>query len=147
MKVVLKQDVKNIGKKDELHDVSDGYARNYLLPRGLAVVADTAAVNDVKNKEAARQHHAAEELANAKAVAESLEGKTVVVRAKAGQGGRLFGSVTVKDIAAALAGQGINIDKRKLSVEQKEIKSFGDYTVEAKIAPGVSAKFTCKVEE
>lgn len=147
MKVVLKQDVKNIGKKDEMHEVSDGYARNFLLPRGLAVAADSAAVNEVKSKEAARKHHAAEELASAQEIAAKLDGETVVIKAKAGQGGRLFGAVTVKDIAAALEQKGIDVDRRKLTIEGKEIKNFGSYTVEAKIAAGVTAKFTCKVEE
>mgnify|MGYP000337995913 CR=1 FL=1 len=88
MKVVLKQDVKSIGKKDELHEVSDGYARNYLLPRGLAVAADAAAVNEVRTKAAASEHHAAEELANAQALAKKLNGQIVAIKAKAGQGGR-----------------------------------------------------------
>lgn len=85
MKVVLKQDVKSIGKKDELHEVSDGYARNYLLPRGLAVAADAAAVNEVRTKAAASEHHAAEELANAQALAKKLNGQIVAIKAKAGQ--------------------------------------------------------------
>lgn len=147
MKVVLKQDVKNIGKKDELHDVSDGYARNYLLPRGLAVAADSAAVNEVKTKEAARQHHKDEEFAAAKAVADKLEGRTVTIHAKGGNSGRLFGAVTLKDIAAALAKEGVNVDKRKLSMNVREIKDFGSYTIEAKIAAGATAKFTVQVEE
>lgn len=147
MKVVLKQDVKNIGKKDELHEVSDGYARNFLLPRGLAVEADNAAVNEVKTKAAAKQHHAKEELEAAQAIADKLNGKTIVLHAKAGQAGRLFGAITVKDIAAALEADGVQIDKRKLSIAVKEIKTFGDYEVEAKIFAGVTAKFTCKVEE
>ncbi|MDL2219991.1 50S ribosomal protein L9 [Ruminococcaceae bacterium OttesenSCG-928-O06] len=147
MKVVLKQDVKNIGKKDELHQVSDGYARNYLIPRGLAVEADAAAVNAVKSKEAARQHHAEEEKAAAQALAEKLEGKTVVIKAKGGQSGRLFGAVTQKDIAAALAEMGVEIDKRKISLSVREIKDYGQYEAEAKVAAGVGAKFTVSVEE
>lgn len=147
MKVVLKQDVKNVGKKDELHEVSDGYGRNYLIPRGLAVPADAAAVNEVKSKESARKHHEAEELATAQALAAKLDGKTVTVLAKGGQSGRLFGSVTVKDIAEELTKLEIYIDKRKLNVKAREIKDFGSYEVEAKIAKGVVAKFTCKVEE
>lgn len=147
MKVVLKQDVKNIGKKDELHEVSDGYARNYLLPRGLASVADNSAVNEVNAKEASRKHHAAVELAEAEATAAKLNGETVIIKAKAGQGGRLFGAVTPKDIADALKQQGFNIDKRKITIEGKEIKNFGTYEVEAKIYVGVVAKFSCKVEE
>ncbi len=147
MKVVLTQDVKNIGKKDEMHEVSDGYARNFLFPRGLAAPATAAAINTVKTKEAARQHHEAEERAAAETLRQQLDGQTVVLKAKGGQSGRLFGAVTVKDIAAQLARQGIEIDKRKLSLNTREIKDFGDYEAEAKIAAGVAAKFTVKVEE
>lgn len=147
MKVVLKQDVKSIGKKGELHDVKDGYARNFLLPRGLAVVADAAAMNEVKTKESARQHKVDVEQQEAQALADALAGRTVVVHAKAGQSGRLFGAVTVKDIASALAKEGVNIDKRKLALEGREIKSFGTYEVEAKIGPGIAARFNCRVEE
>ena len=146
MKVVLKQDVKNIGKKDELHEVSDGYARNYLLPRGLAVAADAAAMNEVKSKESSRLHHEEMQREAAQDIAGKIDGRTVVVHAKGGESGRLFGAVTVKDIAAALAGEGVEIDKRKLNLKVREIKDFGSYEVEAKIAPGISAKFTCSVE-
>ena len=143
MKVVLKQDVKSIGKKDELHEVSDGYARNYLLPRGLAV----AAVNEVRTKAAASEHHAAEELANAQALAKKLNGQIVAIKAKAGQGGRLFGSVTSKDIAAALTQKvGEPVDKRKIVLDG-DIKNFGSYEVEVKVYPKVTAKLTVKVEE
>ena len=143
MKVVLKQDVKSIGKKDELHEVSDGYARNYLLPRGLAV----AAVNEVRTKAAASEHHAAEELANAQALAKKLNGQIVAIKAKAGQGGRLFGSVTSKDIAAALTQKGGEpVDKRKIVLDG-DIKNFGSYEVEVKVYPKVTAKLTVKVEE
>ena len=145
MKVVLKQDVKSIGKKDELHEVSDGYARNYLLPRGLA--ADAAAVNEVRTKAAASEHHAAEELANAQALAKKLNGQIVAIKAKAGQGGRLFGSVTSKDIAAALTQKvGEPVDKRKIVLDG-DIKNFGSYEVEVKVYPKVTAKLTVKVEE
>ncbi|MBD5094176.1 MAG: 50S ribosomal protein L9 [Subdoligranulum sp.] len=147
MKVVLKQDVKSIGKKDELHEVSDGYARNYLLPRGLAVAADAAAVNEVRTKAAAVEHHAAQELAAAQALAKKINGQTVTLKAKAGQGGRLFGSVTAKDIAAALGQKvGESIDKRKI-VMDGDIKNFGSYQIEVKIYPKVAAKLTVKVEE
>ena len=147
MKIVLKEDVKNIGKKDEMHEVSDGYARNYLLPRGLAVEADSAAMNEVKTKQAAKAHREAEELAAAQDVAKRIEGTTVVINAKGGQSGRLFGAVTTKDIAAALAKKGIEIDRRKLQLDVREIKDFGSYQIVAKIMAGVSAKFTCSVEE
>lgn len=147
MKVVLKQDVKSIGKKDELHEVSDGYARNYLLPRGLAVAADAAAVNEVRTKAAAVEHHAAQELAAAQALAKKINGQTVTLKAKAGQGGRLFGSVTAKDIAAALGRKvGESIDKRKI-VMDGDIKNFGSYQVDVKIYPKVAAKLTVRVEE
>ncbi|MGD9560283.1 MAG: 50S ribosomal protein L9 [Oscillospiraceae bacterium] len=146
MKVVLKQDVKNIGKKDELREVKDGYARNYLIPRGLAIAADSAAVNEVKSKEAARQHHQAEAVAASQAVADKLDGRTVVIKAKGGASGRLFGSVTLKDIAAELARQGIDIDKRKLALNVREIKDYGAYTVEAKVAAGITASFMLDVQ-
>lgn len=147
MKVVLKKDVKNVGKKDEMHEVSDGYARNFLIPRGLAIAADSSAVNEVRAKEAARSHHEQQELEQAQALADALADKEVVVRAKAGQGGRLFGAVTVKDIAQALEQLGFSIDKRKLSIEGKDIKAFGSYKVEARVHPGISATFICRVEE
>lgn len=147
MKVVLKKDVKAIGKKDEMHEVSDGYARNYLLPRGLAVEADAAALNEVKAKAAASEHHAAEELAKAKELAEKLNGQIVTLTAKAGKGGRLFGSVTSKDIAEALTKKlGEPIDKRKIVLDA-DIKNFGSYQIEIKVYPKVTAKLTVKVEE
>lgn len=145
MKVVLLQDVKNIGKKDEMHEVSDGYGRNYLLPRGLAIEANAAAMNEVKQKQDAKRHREEEQHAAAAEVAGKLDGQTVVVRARGGASGRLFGAVTVKDIAAQLAAQGLEVDKRKLSTNVREIKDYGDYTVEAKIAAGVSATFTVSV--
>lgn len=147
MKVVLTQDVKNIGKKDELHEVSSGYARNFLLPRGLAVEADSTAVNIVKTKESARKHHEEVELQMAKDLAGKLEGLTITMHVKGGQSGRLFGSVTTKDIASELQKAGFEIDKRKLSLDTREIKDYGSYQVEVKIMPGISAKFICKVEE
>ncbi len=147
MKVVLKQDVKGIGKKDGLYEVSDGYARNFLLPRKLAVPADAAAVNEVKTKAAAQEHHAAEELAAAQALAAKMNGQTVQVQAKAGKGGRLFGSVTSKDIAAAVAAKlGEQVDKRKFVLDS-EIKNFGTYEVEVKIYPKVAAKIKVAVVE
>ena len=148
MKVILKQDVKTIGKKDEIHEVSDGYARNYLFPRGLAAEANAAAVNEVRTKAAAKEHHAAEELAAAKELAAKIKGQTVVIQAKAGSGGRLFGSVTAKDVAAALSRKlGVTVDKRKISLGVKEIKAFGSYTAEVRLHTGVSAEFIAKVTE
>ncbi len=146
MKVVLKQDVKGVGKKDEMHEVSDGYARNFLFPRKLAVAADAAAVNEVKTKAAAVEHHAAEALAAAKALAAKLNGSTVDVYAKAGSNDRLFGSVTAKDIAAALTKvAGETIDKRKVVLDA-DIKQFGIFDVEVKVYPQVTAKIHVDVK-
>ena len=100
MKVVLLADVKGQGKKGELCNVSDGYARNFLFPKKLAVEADNTALNELKNREEAQAHHKQEEINAAKATAEALDGKTVTVKAKAGSNGKLFGSVTSKEIAA-----------------------------------------------
>lgn len=146
MKVILKQDVKGQGKKGELVQVSDGYARNFLLPRGLAVEADAQAMNDLRNKESAKQHHLQVEKQEALAAANAVEGKTVKVTAKAGQSGKLFGSVTSKEVAEALNGQyGIVIDKRKIVMG--DIKAFGSYQAELKFNQGVTAKITVMVCE
>ena len=103
MKVILKQDVKGIGKKDEIHEVSDGYARNFLFPRKLAAVADASAVNIARGKEAAADFHEAETVAAAQAVAAKIEGKTVTIKAKGGASGRLHGKVTGKEVAEGAA--------------------------------------------
>ena len=147
MKIVLKQDVKSIGKKDGVYEVSDGYARNFLFPRGLAVEASASAVNEVKTKAAAKQHHAAEELAAAQALAQKIQGKTVALKGKAGQGGRLFGSITAKDIAGGLSKLvGEPVDKRKVVLDA-DIKAVGTYEVEVRVYPQVVAKLKVKVEE
>ena len=146
MKVVLLQDVKGHGKKGELCNVSDGYARNFLFPKKLAVEADNAALNELKNREEAKEHHLKEEIAAANALAEKLNGKTVTITAKAGSGGRLLGSVTSKEIAAEIKNAfGIEIDRKKMSVA--DIKAFGEYTAEIKLHKGISAKLTVKVTE
>lgn len=147
MKVILKQDVKTIGKKDEIHEVSDGYARNFLFPRGLAAPADAAAVNMARTKSEAREHHAAEALAAAQALADKVKDKTVTLKAKGGASGRLFGKVTAKDVAEALSKVAeTEIDKRKVELE-RDIKDFGTYSAAVKLHPGVSAAFKVKVEE
>ena len=146
MKVILKQDVKNLGKKGELVNASDGYARNYLFPKGLAVEANATAMNDFKNKENAKKYHKEEEIKAAKADAAKLEGKTFKLTAKAGASGRLFGSVTAKDVAAKIkADLGIDIDKRKISMD--DIKQFGTSEAEVKIYQGISAKIFVHVSE
>ena len=146
MKVILLQDVKGQGKKGELCNVSDGYARNFLLAKKLAVEADNAAMNELKNREAAAAHHKQEEINNAKAIAKQLEGKTVTISAKAGAGGKLFGSVTSKEIANQIKTElGVEMDKKKMNVA--DIKNFGEYTAEIKLYQGISAKITVKVTE
>ncbi len=146
MKVILLADVKGHGKKGELCNVSDGYARNFLFPKKLAVVADNEALNELKNREESTAHHKAEELANAKALAAKLEGKTVTVHAKAGAQGKLFGSVTSKEIAAELEkAYGVKIDKKKMSVA--DIKNFGTYSATIKLLNGVNANITVEVTE
>ncbi len=146
MKVVLLQDVKGHGKKGELCNVSDGYARNFLFPKKLAVEADNAALNELKNREQAAAHHKQEEINAAKATAQALNGKEVVIKAKAGSNGKLFGSVTSKEIAAEIKNKlGIEIDKKKMSVA--DIKNFGEYTAEIKLYQGITAKINVKVTE
>ena len=146
MKVVLLQDVKGLGKKGELVNTSDGYARNFLFPRKLAMEANSQAMSELKNREAAEKHRIDMEIAAAKASAEKLEGKTVRLTAKAGANGKLFGSVTPKDVAAAIAQQfSIELDKRKVVVE--DIKAFGTYPVEVKLDNGISAAMFVMVGE
>ncbi len=146
MKVVLLADVKGHGKKGELCNVSDGYARNFLFPKKFAIEADNAALNELKNREEAKAHHKQEEINAAKKTAALLEGKTVVIKAKAGSAGRLFGSVTSKEIAAEIQKSlGVEIDRKKMSVA--DIKNFGDYTAEIKLYQGIIAKVTVSVTE
>ena len=141
MKVVLKQDVKGTGKKGELVEVADGYARNFLLKRGLAIPADAGAMNELKNREAAKAYRLAEEQKAA------IDGKTVKLTAKAGANGKLFGSVTAKEIAEGIEKQlGVTLEKRKV-VLKDDIKAFGSYTIEVKIYSGVSANVFVVVGE
>ena len=148
MKVILKQDVKGIGKKDEIHEVSDGYARNFLFPRKLAAVADASAVNIARGKEAAADFHEAETVAAApQAVAAKIEGKTVTIKAKGGASGRLHGKVTGKEVAEALAQlAGSPIDKKKIELETKDIKDAGVFNAKVRLYVGVVASFKIMVE-
>ena len=114
MKVILKADVKSLGKKGDLVNTSDGYARNFLFPKGLAIEANAQAMNEFNNKETAKKFHKAEEIKAANELKDRIEGKTFKVAAKAGANGKLFGSVTAKDVSAAIKEEmGENIDKRK----------------------------------
>lgn len=146
MKVILKQDVKGLGKKGEIVTASDGYARNFLFPRKLADEANTQAMSEYKNKQAAQAYKIETETAAAKADAERISGKTIKITAKAGANGKLFGSVTSKEICAKLKEEfSIDVDKRKVSA--CDIKQFGTYEIEVKLYQGVSAKLFVMVGE
>jgi len=146
MKVVLLADVKGHGKKGELCNVSDGYARNFLFPKKLAVEANASAMNELKNREESKAHHIAEEKKAAEETAAKLDGKQVVITAKAGASGKLFGAVTAKEIAAEIKKQfNIDIDRRKMLVA--DIKQFGEYTAEIKLYNGIVAKIQVAVKE
>ena len=147
MKVVLLQDVKSLGKKGDVVNAATGYARNFLLAKGLAVEADAKAMNEVKTKQAAADYHKAQELQAAEELAEQLNAQTIKIKAKAGSAGRLFGSVTTKEIAAAINEQfGCSIDKKKVSLDA-DIKTFGTYHVEVKLPQGVSTSLYVQVSE
>ena len=146
MKVILKQDVKGQGKKGELVNVSDGYARNFLFPRGLAAEADAQAMNELKNREESIRHHAEMEKKAAQETAAKLKGQTLKLTARAGQGGKLFGSVTTKEVAEELGRQfGVTVDKRKIAMN--DIKAFGSCTAEIKLLQGITAEITVMVTE
>ena len=133
MKVILQQDVRGQGKKGQLVDVSDGYARNFLLPRKLAVIATAENLNTITQLEKARMALDAAEKPEAAATAKKLEGLMVKIHAKAGEGGRLFGAVTAKEVSEALAAQhGVNIAKTKLVLDEP-IKACGGYQIKAKL--------------
>ncbi len=147
MKVILLEDVKGTGKKGEIHEVKDGYAINCLIKKGLAQEANAKNLNLLQGQKDSAQHKIDVDIANAKDIAGKLEGKTVVVKAKAGQNGRLFGTVTSKEVAAAIKQSlGLDVDKKKINVALK-IEGFGDYSAEAKLYAGVSAKFTVSVKD
>ena len=146
MKVILKADVKSLGKKGDLVNTSDGYARNFLFPKGLAIEANAQAMNEFNNKETAKKFHKAEEIKAANELKNRIEGKTFKVAAKAGANGKLFGSVTAKDVSAAIKDEmGENIDKRKISMQ--DLKAFGTTQNELKVYQGITAKVFVQVVE
>lgn len=146
MKVILKQDVKSLGKKGDLVNASDGYARNYLFPKGLAVEANASAMNEFNNKESAKKFHKAEEIKAAQQTADKLNGKTFSLKAKAGANGKLFGSVTSKDVSSKIKEElNLDIDKRKIVMQ--DIKTFGTVEAEIKVYQGISAKIFVQVSE
>ena len=147
MKVILLQDVKGKGKKGQMIEVSDGYARNFMLPKKLAIEATTDAINTMRMNDKATQERIAREKAEAMATANKLREMTVIVKAKGGGAGRLFGAVTTQEIAASLEAQsGIKLDKRKL-VLAENIKNVGTYTVTCKLGYEITAPLTVKIEE
>ncbi|MDD2362897.1 MAG: 50S ribosomal protein L9 [Oscillospiraceae bacterium] len=146
MKVILNQDVKGKGKKGELVNVSDGYARNYLLPRGLAIEANASAMNELKNREEAAAYKIEQVKKQAENSASEIEGKVLRITARGGQNGKLFGSVTTKEVTEELKKQyHVTVDKRKIDME--DIKAFGSYTAVISFGQNISAKVTVMVEE
>ena len=146
MKVILNTDVKDLGKKGDLVNVSDGYAKNYLIPRKIAKLADAAALNELKNREAATAYRIAQEKATAQKNAAVLEGKTVTVKANAGANGKLFGSVTSKEIAERIREEfGIELEKKKIISE--DIRQYGTYSVIVKLYTGIQAQMYVFVGE
>ena len=145
MKVLLLQDVKGKGKKDTIVEVSDGYARNFLLPKGVAIIADAKVMNDYNNKQAAKKHHEEMEKLAAKETAEKLTGIVTKISATSGADGRFYGSVTSKEIAEELEKQhGIAVDKRKILLNDT-IKAFGTYSIDIKLHPEVTGKLNVVV--
>ena len=147
MKVILLQDVKGTGKKGEVHEVKDGYGVNFLIKKGLAQEASAKNLNLLQGQKDSAQHKIDVDIANAKEIAAKLQDKKITVLAKAGQNGRLFGTVTAKEISAAIKRElGCDVDKKKISVNLK-IEGFGDFSAEARLYAGVTAKFTVSVAE
>ena len=146
MKVILLQDVKGKGKKGQILEVSDGYARNFMLPKKMAIEATADAINTVKMNDKATQERIAREKAEALATSKKLREMTVTVTAKGGGNGRLFGSVTNQEIADALGKAGIKLDKRKIVINDT-IKNVGTYTVTCKLGYEINAPLTVKIEE
>ena len=147
MKVILLRDVKGSGKAGDVLNVADGYARNFLIAKGLAVEANAKNQNDLAGKKASAQHKLDVEKAENEKIAAALDGKKVTIKAKAGQGGKLFGAVTASNVADAIKEQfSQNVDKKKITLSS-EIKSFGDFSAVIKMTQGVSCKIDISVTE
>ena len=146
MDVILKADVKGLGKKGEKVKASDGYARNFLFPKGLAVEANAQSLTELRNREQSNQHKIDVEIAAANDSKAKLQGKIVKITAKAGNNGKLFGSVTSKEVAAEITKQyGVKVDKRKITMDV--IKNFGSYKIEVKLYTNIVAEMTVMVGE
>ena len=147
MKVILKQDIKGVGKKDQVINASDGYARNFLLPKGLAVVADSTNMSNLKSKNEATAYKKNQEFENAKSIAEKLGKITLKIKAKVGDNGKLFGGITSKEISEHLKKDyDINIDKKKINLSEN-IKQIGVTTVQIRLYEGVIANLKVFVEK
>ncbi len=147
MKVILLQDVKSVGKRGDVVEVSDGYAKNFIFKKKLGTPADSKSLNDLKLQKANEEKVAAENLADAQEFSKQIESRTVVVRLKAGEGGRTFGSVSSKEIAQEAKAQfDMDIDKKKI-VLPEAIKAFGTFEIPVKLHPKVTATLKVKVEE
>ncbi len=144
MQVILKQDVKGQGKKGDVIDVNEGYARNFLIKKGFAEAATATKLNEIKQKKASENYHREEELKAMHAMARELNGKSFSVKIKAGQGGKAFGSVTVGNIAEALCAAGYTVDKKRIALAQP-LKNVGSYDVELKLCEGVACKIKVDV--
>ena len=145
MKVILLKDIKGTGKKDQIIEASDGYARNFLFPKGLAREANAANLNAIENAKSAKKHREDVERANAQEVAAKLAGKVIRISARGAEVGRLYGSVTSQEIADALKKQyGVKVEKRRIEVAN--IRNAGDFTVSVWLYAGITAEMTAKVE-
>ena len=146
MKVVLLQDVKGSGKKGDVIDAKDGYAKNFLLKKGFAVVANAQSLNDTENQKAAARFHLEEKKKANRELKEKLDGQTVEIKIKSGENGKFFGSVTAKEIADKLFEKGFDIEKKKIGL-LGPIKTYGTYTLMVRISAEESAKITVEVKE
>lgn len=144
MKVVLLKDVKGTGKKGEIKEVSDGYAKNFLFKTGAAKLADNSAMSENKNKQSAQAFHKATEIAEAKELAKKIDGKNVTLSIKCGENGKTFGSVSNKEVADTLEKQGFKIDKKKIEIKEP-IKAIGTYQVLIRVYPEITAKINVTV--
>jgi len=146
MKVILKEDIKKIGKMGQIVDVADGFARNYLVPKGLAVEANTKNIRSVEHEKKIVHEKARKSKDSAQDLSSKISAMTITIKAKAGEEGKLFGSVTTMDIAEALHNEGIEIDKKRISLEEP-IKRLGSYPVNIKLHPDVSLQLNIQVIE
>ncbi len=144
MKVILTADVKGVGKKGDVVEVADGYGRNFLIKKGFAKAATASSVHEAEQKKASEAFHKAEEVKALKALAAELDGKTVVVKIKTGENGKMFGSVSSQHVASSLAEMGFDIDKKKIKMDS--VKALGSLPAEIRLMEGVVAKITVSVQ-